>query len=176
MSFENMGSSSAPSFCSFNAMTPGCKINESQGYTVVVEAPNGRRATAGVGNDGTCAGQPGERRRWALVGLEDLRTAARCAAVTPAGGYDGPTRFVSCDADPGVCGMGTTCQERPFRAGMTMYMRSFCTRMCSADADCGSAGRCLGGDCFHACGGPCGLSCPDQFSCSDGACLPTPLR
>jgi hypothetical protein len=177
MSFTNMGSSGAPSYCGFDAMNPGCKFNESTGYTVVVQTANGRRATAGVGNDGVCPGATGQRRRWALVGLEDLRGSARCAAVTPEAGFDGPTTFVGCDTNADACTAAsrTTCQERPFMAGMTMYMRSFCTRMCNSSADCGTNGTCQNGDCFHRCGGPCALGCPDGFTCSDGTCFPTPL-
>jgi hypothetical protein len=182
MSFTNTGGMANPAFCEFNPpMTPGCKINERTGYSVVVQMPNGRRANAGVGNDGTCSGMPGQNRRWALVGLDDLRTAAGCAVDTPEGGYDPPTSFVACDTNADACTASsrTSCQERMFRVmtpgGARMYSRSFCSRMCRGDAECGTAGRCLNGDCVHRCGGPCALSCPETFTCSDGACLPTPL-
>lgn len=177
MSFANAGTTEMPSFCTFDTMTPGCKINEATGYSVVVQTTNGRRAVAGVGNDGTCSNAGAGRRRWALVGLEDLRTTARCAAATPEGGYSAPDQFVGCDTDESACtaASGNTCQERGFRAGMTMYMRRFCTKTCATDAQCGSAGVCNNGDCFHRCGGPCSLNCPDGFTCSMGTCLPTPL-
>jgi hypothetical protein len=177
MSFTNMGNMTSPMYCGFDAMNPGCKINESTGYTVVVQNAAGRRATVGVGNDGVCPGVPGERRRWALVGLEDLRTAARCAAATPASGFDAPTQFVACDNNEAACTpeSRTTCTELPFMAGMRMYNRSICAKPCGATPECGTNGLCIDGNCFHRCGGPCALGCPDSFTCSDGVCLPTPL-
>lgn len=176
MSFMNMGNLENPSYCGFDTtMFPGCKVNFGMGagYAVVVQMPNGRRAISGVGNAGNCSGPMGSQRRWGLVGFEDLRTAATCAMATPEGGFDDPG-FVACDSNPAACTGTNTCQERMFRAGMTTYARSFCSRMCTGDAECGSTGRCVMGDCFQRCGGPCGLSCPDSFTCSDDTCLPSP--
>lgn len=182
MSFTNTGSAGTPAYCEFTPpMLAGCKINERTGYAVVVQAANGRRSIAGVGNDGSCASAGAQNRRWALVGFEDLQTASTCAQATPEGGYEPTTTFVGCDMNSDLCTAAsrTTCQERMYRvmtmAGPQTYSRSFCSRMCTGDAECGSSGRCVMGDCSHRCGGPCGLSCPDTFTCNDGTCIPTPL-
>jgi|LNFM01.1.fsa_nt_gb hypothetical protein len=180
MSFTNTGGTN-PAFCEFNMMTPGCSINFNTGYSVVVELPNGRRSNTAVADSGSCSGSPGQNRSWGLINLEDLRTAATCAADTPATGYDPPTSFVACDDNSDNCTAAsrTTCQERMFRVmtmmGPRMYARKFCSRMCANDSECGTAGRCSNGDCVHRCGGPCGLSCPDTFTCNEGACIPLPL-
>jgi hypothetical protein len=182
MSFTNMGSSQAPSYCEFTPpMYTGCRIRQASGYSVVVVASHGRRALAGVGNDGVCPSGPMQNRRWALVGFDDLRTAAACAEATPPGGYDGPTTFIACDADSNRCTSAsrTSCQERQFQvrtmAGPRTYTRSFCSRMCSTDSDCGNSGKCVNGDCLHRCGGPCALGCPETMTCSDDVCIPLPL-
>jgi hypothetical protein len=183
MSFTNMGNLMMPRYCEFAPpMLTGCKIREASGYSVVVVAGNGRRSLAGVGNDGTCPGVPMQNRRWALVGFDDLRTAATCAAATPQGGYEGPTSFVACDMNSDLCTAAsrTTCQERQFQvmtmAGPRMYTRSFCSRMCSADSECGNSGKCVNGDCLHRCGGPCALGCPETMTCSNDVCVPLPLN
>lgn len=178
MSGTNTGGMNNPAYCEFNAMTtPGCAINRMAGYSVIVELPNGRRATASVTNAGLCPAMGTQNRSWGLVNLDDLRGAATCASETPMGGFEPNNKFVACDQNSDNCTAAsqTTCQERMFRAGMQTYMRSFCSRTCMMDAECGTSGRCLNGDCFHRCGGTCGLSCPESFACSNGACIPAPL-
>lgn len=181
MSGMNTGGAN-PAFCEFNTMTPGCPINfgTMAGYAVVVQLPNGRRATTAVANSGSCSGMPGQNRLWGLVNLEDLRSAATCAAETPMGGFEPTTTFVECDQNSDNCTAAsrTTCQQRMYQImtpmGARMYMRSFCSRMCTGDAECGTSGRCVMGDCVHRCGGNCGLNCPDTFTCNEGACIPLP--
>jgi hypothetical protein len=173
----------SPMNCEFTTTTPGCRYSITEGYVIVVETREGRRWTAAVGSDGTCPSTGTGAARWARVGFEDLRGAAQCARTIPAGGF-GPSRYGSCDTPMANCG-GTntpqdTCRQLNFMAGMTMYQANVCTHGCNNDGECGNRGVCNRGLCFNKCGGLCGLTCQEGFSCNipegatEGSCLPLP--
>lgn len=174
--------------CTFAAPQGGCPFRQSEGYVIVVESPNGRRASTAVGMADACSSTATERHAWARVAFEDLRNAAACARVTPEGGFGAATYGTGCATAAGNCedtamsSATPSCCALGLMAGSRQYRANVSTRACTGDAQCGPRGRCSNGLCLALCGGPCAtqLNCDTGFQCqiemgaTDGVCLPLP--